>query len=92
MSQINDADQFPHYFTGGTEITIQGLDLNTTQAVSIGDQQVTFTRSLDTEIKVVLPPMPAGAYPVKLLGPSGLAVSRLVVNPGILSPLVSHQL
>lgn len=64
--------------TGGTEITIQGSGLSSMESVRIGDVPVTFTNSSDTEIKVVLPPRPAGAYSMQLLGPSGLAVDRWV--------------
>lgn len=44
----------------------------------VGDVPVTYTNSSDKEIKVVLPPRPAGAYSVQLLGPSGVGVNRWV--------------
>lgn len=64
--------------TGGTEITIQGSGLSSMESVRIGDVPVTYTNSSDKEIKVVLPPRPAGAYSVQLLGPSGVGVNRWV--------------
>lgn len=50
--------------------------MNKTESVMIGNKLVSFTNSSDTEIKVVLPAMPAGAYPIKLMGATGLAVDR----------------
>ncbi|XP_062574409.1 fibrocystin-L-like [Saccostrea cucullata] len=64
------------FVAGGTEITIQGEGLNQTESIMIGYKPVNPTNSSDTEIKLVVPSMPAGEYPIKLLGATGLAVDR----------------
>ncbi|XP_061168814.1 fibrocystin-L-like [Saccostrea echinata] len=74
MIIVNSVEPNSTFVAGWTEITIQGEGLNQTESVTIGDKPVSPTNSSDTEIKLIVPSMPAGAYPIKLLGATGFAV------------------